>query len=298
MLFQIKIDIRCLVSFLCVKKRILLKKCRLIQVFCYNRLRGIFMIRMRTEQLWDMIYQDKIIQQDLDYQLKEIRKKREKCYQLFLEQSQVVQKIQVKLKKIGDCIRIYEENIVKFHQQISMIELKVIMAEKKRKKLELAITKAKTPDEKKNILIKFEENEEKIKNYQNQQANLRQEIRSQEQEISKQQGNQKQLKQKLNEENRTLEITKRNVSEWDLELERQKEVFYQNTFTALNEDYRKMQKLVVRNIEKGKNLTTDEAKKRTDAVIFDEGQIAIDPPGKTRRLTKDEKEKYQQVEKL
>ena len=83
-----------------------------------------------------------------------------------------------------------------------------------------------------------------------------------------------------------------------MELERQKEVFYQNTFTALNEDYRKMQKLVVRNIEKGKNLTTDEAKKRTDAVIFDEGQIAIDPPGKTRRLTKDEKEKYQQVEKL
>lgn len=256
------------------------------------------MIRMQTEQLWDMIYQDKKLKQKLEEQLKEIKAKRERCYQLFLEQLEIVQKLREQVEISAKKIKRYEDNITKFHQQISMIEIRIILAENKLKKLKKDYQNCSDKKEQAELLYKIREVEDKIRNYQSSQDDLRDKILDEEKKKARETAKKKTNKERVLESEHILDTRKRNVVEWDVELETKQNLFYHQTFEALNEDHKLLQEFVARNIEDKKRLTKPEAKKNTDAVIFDDETISIDPPGKVRRLTKEEKEKLHQVEEL
>lgn len=257
------------------------------------------MIRMQTSQLWDLIYQDKKLKQELEEQLKEVRTKRDNCYAIFLEQFKVVQKIQDEEKKIMKNIQEHEDTILKFHHRISMLEIQIIMAEKRKNKILKALQTCQDEARKVKFLKELQSVTNDIGTYQSKQEELRSHIHLEEKEIEKETKQRKEKQKRLSEEKQQLVTCEKNVAEWDIELETKQNVFYQNTFEKLNENYHLLQEFVVRNIQGKKKITKEEAKKKTDAVIFEnEETISIDPPGKVRRLTKYEKEKLSNVEEL
>lgn len=256
------------------------------------------MLRIRTDQLWDLIYQDKKIKKELERQLKEDQEKREKCFQIYQDQLKVIQKLEEKCQKDRKEIQANQDQISKLHGKISMLEIKIMMAERKIKQLQNSLVSCKTDKEKENLQLQIAHEEELIQNYQNEQNDHRYSIRIYEEEISFHQDQNKKHRERLEDENRVLQTRKENVAEWDLTIENRTSQFYQNTFDYLNNDFKQLQDLVVRNLQQEKKMTKDEAKSTTNAVLLDTDKISLDPPGKVRRLTKDEKEKYQNVQEL
>ena len=199
------------------------------------------MLRVRTDQIWELLYQDKTFQKELNRQQKDNLEKREKLY----------------------------------HD------------------LEHA-----TPKQKEKIEAKIQMEKDKIFNFRFEQMDARGMIVCRESDIDLFQKQEKEMKEKIHDEKRNLTIAENNLQEWDLTIENQKQRFYQNAFQQVNDDYQSLQDLIVRNLQSKKKMTKSEAKVKTNAVIIDEDQISKDPPGRARRLTKDEKEKYHNTEEL
>lgn len=261
-------------------------------------MRGNFMLRIRTDQLLDLIYQDKKIKKELERRLKEDQEKRERCFQIYQEQLKVVQKLEKEVQKDRKEIQANQDQISKLHSKISMLEIKIMMAERKLKQLQKSLASCRTDEEKETLLLQIAQEKELIQNYQKEQSQHRFYISIFENGIDFLQDHGKKHKEQLEDENRILQTRKKNVAEWDLAIENRTNQFYQNTFDYLNSDFKQLQDLVVRNLQQEKKMTKDEAKSTTNAVLLDSDKISLDPPGKVRRLTKDEKEKYQNVQEL
>lgn len=257
------------------------------------------MLKISTDQLWDMIYNDKDIKRKLEEKIKSDQEKRTRCYTLYQNQLFKVQELKTKIEDIEKKFQEQDDKINQCHLEISILELQIIVIKNRIKTLGKLLSSPATPNGSLNgIQKRITQEQQKIAEIQKKQNKLRDNIQNIEQETEQLKSERSELKERLAEEEKNTNIANQNVAEWDISIETKKNIFYQTTFDFLQSDYKQLQKVVGRNLEVNKKMTEKEAKENTKSFLFGDDQIAIDPPGQVRRLTKEDKEKLPKIQEL
>ena len=266
---------------------------------CYNTFRGEKMIRIDTDQLYELIHKDKKIKKELEVYLQEDQKKLESCYETYKKKQELFFQIQEKRKKLAKQIEEQQNVEDKFHFQISHLEVQKIFQERKLRKLKKRIVGCKTEEEKEKLLLEYYRVEENIVKLSSQQEDIRTEIEENRSITSKLEQKQKRLHEQELDAEKETERLRENVSEWQISIETKTNLFYQDTFETMMVYYEPLRDLLVRNLQDDKALTKDEAKEKTNLIIIEpDEEILVDPPGYAKRLNKEKKEFYRHVEKM
>lgn len=258
--------------------------------------RGGTMIRISEDKLWKLIYHDPKITSELNEILLESREKREHCYQKYLKQKTKGKILQQEMEKCEKKLRDLEERVNHVHAKISSYEIRKIFLEQHIKKLKRLFVNPNLSQEKRKKIGKdLEKTLEKIEHITSKQQECRDEITTyhRDKKEIKKEISVKKIEIKENEKQISLELN--NTTEWDVTMDEQRTFFYQKTYDKLHQNYFLLQEVMIRDREQDKKETFREAKEITKEILIGEEEISLDPPGYTRRLTKEEREKYRSI---
>jgi len=254
------------------------------------------MIRISDEELWNLIYHDVKIANELELLLFDNQRKRNYCYQKYCTEKLKLEKLQLKKEKLCDIIQILKDQIYKIHFKISSYEIKKIFLERQIKHLERLLNNPELPLEKKEkIQHDLEKTWSKMERISAKQLDCRKKISSFQSERKQKKNELTEQKKKIKEQERIISLELRNTVEWDITLEQQRTDFYQKSYENIHQNHSFLQEMVIRERERTRQETKEEAKEKTKEILIGDEEISLDPPGYVRRLTKEEREKYKSI---
>lgn len=258
------------------------------------------MIRIDTDQLEELIHKDVEVKKDLEIVLKDDMKSYQICFKAYHQAEEELEKIQKKAEKLRKEIQEQKNFEDRLHAEINRLEIQKIFAERKRKRLLKKISESRDDEEKHlKYIHEFGEVEETIANLESKQESIRDEISENRSLVAKMERKEKSYIEKAKDAEREKRRHQQNVTEWQLSIETKTNLFYQQTFDTMMAYYEPLRDLLVRNLQKDKYLTKEEAKEQTNGIIIEpREEILVDPPGYAKRLTKEKKEEYREVKKL
>jgi len=253
------------------------------------------MLRIDSTKLWNLILQNPEVQKKLERILKDETKQKEKCQEIVLAQRDKILKMQEQQKALQAQINKTFDEETRLHGDISVLEIQKVFLELRLKKVKRQLQRALTSKQKEKLKKEEQHLEEEISSYTDQQENIREQILDIQKDRDTYRSQDRDMAKDIQKEQDSLTTYEENLLECTNILDTRKKRFYESIFEQANEDFKFLQSLVVQNLENEKQLTTYEAKQKADAILIDHDSISIDPPGKTRKLTKEEREKYENI---
>lgn len=248
------------------------------------------MYHIKKDKIWELIQLDADIQKELKSHLKDQERAIQKTFLLNQTSIKNLESLKEKLEQVKKKESEIQDQENKLNNEISFAHIWIMYHRHKVRTL-----KRQMPDdpEKQEFFLKsIIHHEEEIQtlglkqlacsiniaDYKNQGKRLKEERKERQEEI--------------NLASKEVTRTQKNYQEWINEKEEMTARFYQNKMEEMTTDYKSCQDLVVRHLESDKKLTKEEAKSKTNPIIFDEEEMLRNPDliHKVRRLTKEEKE--------
>ncbi len=219
------------------------------------------MIRIDTDQLEELIHKDVEVKKDLEIVLKDDMKSYQICFKAYHQAEEELEKIQKKAEKLRKEIQEQKNFEDRLHAEINRLEIQKIFAERKRKRLLKKISESRDDEEKHlKYIHEFGEVEETIANLESKQESIRDEISENRSLVAKMERKEKSYIEKAKDAEREKRRHQQNVTEWQLSIETKTNLFYQQTFDTMMAYYEPLRDLLVRNLQKDKYLTKEEAK--------------------------------------
>jgi len=252
------------------------------------------MLKINSDKIWDLLKKDANIQKCLLKYIEEELKELEDAQNMVQESRRQLNHLGKKKEDLEQKRNDLDDQIVQKNGDISYLEIKKFFTEIRLKRLNSLYQKANTSKKKKKYLKLIQKEERHYQDLSKQQDEMKSDI----QQIIKQQDDIKDdlkcINEQIYDQQRILSRQEDYLDDVEEKKKIKEQRFYKAMYEEVSQNFQPCQNLVVPDLEEKRKMTKSEAKKKANPILIDQEFLLQDPNQlKVRRLTREEKEKYQ-----